>query len=359
MRRRILLGVAAAAASSLIASCAGNIGVDRGRLHENTNDAIVEMTQVNFQGYEQYLQIRGADADAPVLLFLHGGPGFSELPLLNQWNAELENHFVVVQWEQPGAGRSYRREYQPGFIDGETLVDIGLDITDYLKARFGREQIYLVGHCMGTIIGVEMIRRRPEDFAAYVGVTQHVNLRSNLAASYDRLLDWSESNGNERATAELEGIASIFSGESNMNFFSAEAQGQAGTYAKWLERSGGFYYGEDRLPRAYRRAYLHSEDYRLRDVLNAPKGPALMRPVAEGWIDLDYATECPSLEVPVWFVMGANDRHVMQNLTQAWFDILDAPSKTFLAFENSAHFPLFEEADRFNQLMLQVLQQTE
>ena len=359
MIRLILVGVLTAAAILLFSSCAAHTRTARSHSDKVLDDAIAEMVRINIQGYEQYLLIRGANPGAPVLLFLHGGPGFSELPLARKWNSELENHFVFVQWEQPGAGRSYRREYEPGFIDGETLIDIGLEITRYLKNRFGHERIYLVGHCMGTIIGTEMIRRRPDDYAAYVGVTQHVNLRRDLSVSYERLMNWYERNGNERALAELEGIAPIFAAKSDANFFSAKAEHEAGIYAKWLERSGGFFYGKNRLPWSYRAAYLHSKDYSLRDALNASKGPVLMRPVAESWIDLDYAVDCPSLEVPVWFVMGANDRHVMCDLTRAWFDLLEAPSKTFLVFASSAHFPLFEEVDRFNQVMLQVLQKCE
>jgi hypothetical protein len=40
-------------------------------------------------------------------IILHGGPGGAERPLFRYFNIELENHFVVVYWDQRGAGRSF------------------------------------------------------------------------------------------------------------------------------------------------------------------------------------------------------------------------------------------------------------
>jgi hypothetical protein len=54
-----------------------------------------------------YLLVRGTDSTAPVLLWLHGGPGGAERPLFRYFNGELEKHFVVVYWDQRGAGRSF------------------------------------------------------------------------------------------------------------------------------------------------------------------------------------------------------------------------------------------------------------
>ena len=69
---------------------------------------------------------------------------------------------------------------------------------------------------------------------------------------------------------------------------------------------------------------------------------------------LDAAATYPALDVPVYMMMGRNDRVVSPIQAEAYFDVLDAPSKEFMWFENSAHSPQWEEADRFNAEMLRI-----
>ena len=59
---------------------------------------------LTLDGTKMYLLGRGADRSAPVLVWLHAGPGGAERPLFRYFNSELENHFVVVYWDQRGEG---------------------------------------------------------------------------------------------------------------------------------------------------------------------------------------------------------------------------------------------------------------
>ena len=60
-----------------------------------------------------YLEVRGDDARAPVLLWLHGGRGGAERPLFRYFHGELERRFVVAYWDQRGAGRSFDADADP------------------------------------------------------------------------------------------------------------------------------------------------------------------------------------------------------------------------------------------------------
>ena len=68
---------------------------------------IYEARKIELGGVKQSVIIRGDDRSNPILMFVHGGPGFSELPTYER-NADLERDFVVVQWDQRGAGKLYR-----------------------------------------------------------------------------------------------------------------------------------------------------------------------------------------------------------------------------------------------------------
>jgi hypothetical protein len=58
-------------------------------------------------GHEQYLFIRGANITKHVMLFLHGGPGSPEISFMKNYNTGMETDFIMVYWEQRGAGKSY------------------------------------------------------------------------------------------------------------------------------------------------------------------------------------------------------------------------------------------------------------
>ncbi len=326
---------------------------DRGAVKKNS---IAELVKLKVDGFEQWLLIRGRNTDLPVVLFLHGGPGFSELPLVRHYNRPLEDDAIFVQWEQPGAGKSYRADYAPGFIDGDTLVDCGLKITAYLKRRFGRKRIYLMTHCLGSILGVEMMRREPDSYIGYIGISQHVCLRENMEASYAKLMRKMKEAGNGQACSKLSAIADIFSAQSARNCFSTGTEKEFDIYAKWLEQSGEFFFGRRGTPPEYESLYLNAREYTLFEKLNVQKGPRLLRPVAEGWYRLNYKEECPALPSPVLFIMGEHDIHVLGEVTRGWYEKLNAPEKKMVVFENSAHFPHLEEADRFNALARDFIQ---
>ena len=123
-------------------------------------------------GMDQYLVIRGEDADKPVLLMLHGGPGTPEFPLMRDPNLVLEKEFVVVHWEQRGAGKSFSPDIPVESMTTNQLIADAAEVSNYLRKRFKQEKIYLMGHSWGSFLGILTAQRYPKLFHAYVGIGQ-------------------------------------------------------------------------------------------------------------------------------------------------------------------------------------------
>ncbi len=68
--------------------------------------SIASLEKVNLGGSDQWIMIRGRSATNPVLLYLSGGPGGTQYAWNREYNSELENHFLVVSWEQRATGKS-------------------------------------------------------------------------------------------------------------------------------------------------------------------------------------------------------------------------------------------------------------
>ena len=68
--------------------------------------SIAELITVPIGGHDQMLMLRGRSVDNPVLLYLAGGPGGTDLGAM-RLDVGLEQHFVVATWDQRGSGNSY------------------------------------------------------------------------------------------------------------------------------------------------------------------------------------------------------------------------------------------------------------
>ena len=133
-------------------------------------DPISELRPVTVNGRTEWLSLRGQDRSKPVLLFLSGGPGGSQLVTARHCFADLERDYVVVTWEQPGAAKSYSA-INPADITLETYLSDGAAVTEILRREFGQDRIYLMGESWGSALGLMMAREHPEHYRAFVEST--------------------------------------------------------------------------------------------------------------------------------------------------------------------------------------------
>ncbi len=151
--------------------------------------SIATVEAVELGGVRQWLIIRGQDVTKPVLLFLSGGPGASEAARVLRFNQALEEHYVVVIWEQRGCTKSYPSINRKSDLTVEQYTEDLIELAEMLRARFDEETITLVGHSWGTIIGVRAAQSRPDLFTHYVGTAQMVNVREADLLIYDAVAE--------------------------------------------------------------------------------------------------------------------------------------------------------------------------
>jgi pimeloyl-ACP methyl ester carboxylesterase len=165
--------------------------------------SIAELTAVSLGGHDQTIMIRAHSADLPVLLYLSGGPGQSDLPYSRVLFEDLTQDFVVVSWDQRGTGKSY-----PALDPVETLtlhqaVADTIELTNYLRQRFDEEKIYLMGESWGTTLGVLAVQQRPDLYYAWIGSGQMVSQRQTDRQLYQDVLDLAERTGNTALTEQM------------------------------------------------------------------------------------------------------------------------------------------------------------
>jgi pimeloyl-ACP methyl ester carboxylesterase len=164
--------------------------------------SISEKIFININGVEQGMFIKSKDLTHPVLLYLHGG--MPDYFLTQKYPTGLEDYFTVVWWEQRGSGISYSTNIPPETMTLEQMISDTLEVTNYLRSRFGKEKIYLMGHSGGTYIGIQAAARAPELYYAYIGVAQMTYQLKSERLAYEYMLKEFTEDGNSEMVRKLE-----------------------------------------------------------------------------------------------------------------------------------------------------------
>ncbi len=296
-------------------------------------------------GAQLFLLTRGTDRHAPVLLWLHGGPGGAERPLFRYFNGALEDHFVVAYWDQRGTGRSFDPEADPHELTiARHLADLDA-IVDHLRRSFGRDEILLIGHSWGGALGLLFVRDHPDKVSAFIGVAPVIAARAGQQAEYEFVLDEATRREDEDALAQLQALgAPPYASASKQLAVEGIADRYGAVFHQppnqaWVMVRGiaGGLVTPWEIPRLIRGNQVS---------LDAMAGELL---------DLDLFHSVPSVTVPVFFLLGRYDRHVDARLSARYLEQLDAPSKQLIWFEDSAHNVPFEEPERFDQAVIELV----
>lgn len=312
---------------------------------------VQETFELTLGGARQVVNVRGADRDNPILLFIHGGPGAVEMPIAWTFQRPWEDYFTVVQWDQRGAGRSYPLNDPAALAPTLTLDryrDDAIELIEALGTRYGKRKVVVLGHSWGTAVGLAVAAKRPDLLHAYIGMGQVIDWRENERAGMAWTIAQAKKRGDADAVKGVEALGPYPDGDR----FTIQ---QADEWRKYAIRYGSLAaYRSD--ANFYHRATRLSPEYTPADRKAWIDGSLFT--VTNLWprlADVSFM-KLRKVETPVILFLGRHDTTTDSKLAADWAARLSAPRKQVVWFEHSAHLPMIEEPGRtFAALLREVL----
>jgi proline iminopeptidase len=313
-----------------------------------TPNGVERLEALRIGGIDQWVSVRGADRSNPVLLHVHGGPGYISIPMSWWFSRGWEEYFTVIQWDQRATGKTYLLSDPAAVGSTITFERMNADVEEiaaWARKSFGKEKIFVTGHSWGSYLGLELAKRHPDWLHAYIGVGQITNFPESERRGWRFAMDAAKLEHNAKAIHDLESIAP----------YSPPGQlvplKDIYTQRRWVEFYGGTM------------AYRHgneaegdladlSPDYTDAEIGHIWEGNNFAeRHLLSELLGMDLS-QTRALGCPLVVLAGRHDMNVNSELASDWFKTVTAPEKHFVWFEHSAHLPMTEERGKYLMSLL-------
>ncbi len=302
-------------------------------------------------GHRQWLRIRGHCRNNPLILYLHGGPGGSQIPSYRRYQLGWEKHFTMVHWEQRGAGRSYTRRLDAATMTIPQLAADALAVLDYLSSRFNRRDIILLGHSWGTLLSIHVLQARPDNISAYVGVGQIANQIESERRMYRFVIRRAAAAGNRQVLSKLAGLADYpLQGASPAN---------VGLVRYWARHYGFLGSRTDDDARNHARL-MQTPEYGVRDVYRYLQGSLLCARTLGKDMFTNPGVQPEQLPkkfaVPLFLISGRRDHFTPADMADTYLQSVAAPATGHVVFDDSGHYPNEDDPHRFLRTLQTLVQ---
>ena len=333
------LALAYVIVAALSAACAAPSAAGRA-----TPTRVEDARFISLGGIDQWITIRGDDAHHPILFLLHGGPGDAQSPYATVY-APYERDFVLVQWDQRGAGKTFAkyRDLTPDLTLDRVAKD-GIALAEYLRQRFKGNRIILLGHSWGTVIGTVMVRARPDLFAAYVGTGQVASWAESAKAQFEFLKSRARETGNAALIAQLDSVghldpmntAQYFAATRSLRDFLSDAD------KRWLARMRALATDSSGMTGDDRAAINAGMMFSGRALLPTQTREAL-------------SASALTFRLPYFVIQGQDDWFTPTAPAKSYFDKVVAPTKRMVALQGAGHFALVTHTDAFIEALVSMV----
>ncbi|MDQ0177990.1 alpha/beta fold hydrolase [Bacillus chungangensis] len=308
---------------------------------------------VHIGGISQYLHHRGEDMDNPVLLFLHGGPGSPMLPFAQAFQIPWEKHVTVVHWEQRNSGKTFLKN-DPQQVTPTTTVDQVIqdtyEVVEYLKAKYNKKKIIILGHSWGSVLGSLFAKKYPELVQCYIGVGQVVNIMDNERVGYEKALELVKEAGNNKDYQALLRLKPYPPPEFNDDMLKKLMKVRK-LQSKYKLATGPTL---ELIINVF-----CSPFYTFKDVSCFFKAGAVNDGQRHIWKYLVETFDLLSLgttyELPVFYIQGEKDWQTPYSLAKEFFPKITAPQKLFYSIPDAGHATMLDQKEAFNNALYDIL----
>lgn len=309
----------------------------------NNVDSITLIEKMVLGGLPQWVVMRGHNKNNPLLLFFHGGPGASMIGAQRKYLSQLEEKYTVVHLDYRGAGKNFRSDIAVQTMNFEQLISDAHELVQRLLQRFNQQKILIMGQSFGATMGLRFAKLYPELVYGFVGINQPVHRALEEKLSYEYVLEKARKMGDKKSLAQLTKIGSPRNGL-------YENENDLVTQRKILTKLGGITYKKNAFELNIL-SNLFTPELSWKEKITFFKGFQFSaKHLWDEFMTINFFKEIPSIEVPVFFVMGQHDK-ICHNLVEEYYEKLQAPHKELVIFDESAHLACFEEPEKFMDFM--------
>jgi pimeloyl-ACP methyl ester carboxylesterase len=341
--------VAAVTGLAVVVATPGSTPPVLGPDGEPIGGSIAELSTVRLGGLDQAISVRAADPASPVLLYLAGGPGQSDIAFARALLEPLTEDFVVVTWDQRGTGRSYPALEPVSTFTLDRAIDDTIELAEHLRRRFDEDAIYLLGESWGSTLGVLAVQQRPDLFHAYIGSGQMISQRVTDQVIWRDLLAHARATGDEALHDQVLALGeppyrdSPWANSVILGYYPLleTPYTPPAAYVARGEASGVGPFG------------IGGSEYGFIENANVLRGLldtfSLMYPQLQA---IDFRVDVPSLDVPVYMLDGEHELRGRRDLAHEWFAGLVAPHKQLVTYPHAGHAVAFEQVDAVHRLLV-------
>ncbi|HEX8546184.1 MAG TPA: alpha/beta hydrolase [Cytophagaceae bacterium] len=311
------------------------------KLNQQSAEGVYEKKFLRINGFEQYVTIRGCHKENPVLLIIHGGPGSSYTPF-NVWLLEWEKYFTIVQWDQAGSGKTFKKNGTSQKITFDILAKDGIALTNYMLDYLKKDKLLLVGSSVGSLVALKMIKQEPGLFAAYVGTDQ--NSPGGIDDAYRQITKNTENCKDTKSTKFLKAI-----GENRHNW-TIEQYGKLMKVGIANCKTAPNMVYDLMLP-----AIMYDADYSMQDIKLMDQGMKYaMEQIYKELLTFDFDQLGIEFNVPIYVFQGKDDCITPYVSAEKYFQEIISPKKKFVPISNAGHLAMFCNPTQFLQELLKI-----
>ncbi len=309
---------------------------------------------VKLNGNKQNIRIYTYDKNAPVLLFLHGGPGVCDRHWVLHYQKALADKYTMVLWDQRGSGKSYQYfKTKRADLHVPMYIEDARELIEYLCKKFKKDKVVVFGHSWGTVLGTPLCYKYPEHIAAYIGQGQVVEGEANEAISYKFVMDEATKAGDKKTIKAIKDHPPVKGVYDSHDAMMAQRNGLS-KYGgeEWKNRGG--------MVQTLLIPFLKYDGYKLRHLPKYAFGALYLTDVL--WpevISCNFLRDVPELKMPVLMTIGCHDYNTPFEVAEQWYNGLKAPRKEWVWFEDSAHSPIKEEPEKWGDAVMKFLDSLE